>query len=230
MEPSQNLQLSRDSLSNLLLDLEEKGSSVDLSITSSIGNASLRIRAGKLAEARFGDLVGLAAARTLLAIREGNCTVENAVDNFQDELGASLSDLIQGVTRSGVPREPASAKVSSTLSMGSRISLTDSTPPRVEHKKTLQSRVPSQSRTPSVDGLSESLPVQAPRNWSDSPHAKHPFATTVAGHPHKPVPARLMRQDPLTKGRTGYSSRPPPALAEEHVPLPKSLRRVDALP
>lgn len=230
MEPSQNIRLSKDSLSNLLLDLEQKGSSVDLAITSSIGDASVLIRSGKLAEARFGDLKGLDAARTLLALREGSCAVEDAVSKPQDELGASLSDLVKGAARLGTGKESVTSNTSSTLAIGSRITLTDSTPPRVEHKKTLQSRVPSQARMPAVEGLSESRSFDAPRSWSDGPQAKHPFSTTVTGHPHKPVPARLMRQDHLTKGKTSYSSRPPPSLAEEHVPLPKSLRRVDALP
>jgi serine/threonine protein kinase len=232
MEPSQNIRLSEDSLSNLLLDLEEKESSVDLLIRSSIGDAAIYVRSGKLAEARFGDLHGLEAARALLSMREGRCAVGKAYATPKEDIGASLGELVKQLGGSAHSTGSAAPSSPGTLSMGSRISLTDGVtkPPKVDHKKTMQSRIPSQSRMPIVGELSESGSPNERRNWSDSSPAKNPFTSTVAGHPHKPVPARLMRQDKLGKSRTGYSSRPPPGLAEEHVPLPKSLRRVDALP
>lgn len=240
MENPREVQLSEEPLSMLLLNLEKSKTSAELRIRCSIGSARLLVRAGELADASFGELTGVAAARTLLALREGRCLVTPNDGAGEGPIHHSLSELVKENKNSGVGG--SGVKVKDTLSMGSRIPLVDQIrdqvaapklegKPAIDHKKTLQSRVPSQSRMPAAAAFTDSeraAPVQ--QGSVSKTLGKESFTKTSMGQPHKPVPARLMRQDSTKPRRTGYSSRPPAALAEEYVPLPRSLRRLDALP
>lgn len=210
------IDLSQESLDDLLLSLSEKRQNADILIESSEHLGRLRIHAGRLVDAEWDGERGFGALGPVLALREGRVEVrDNDGEGFRS-FDRGVAEVL--VSRQHVPT--AFAQKSEHLSVG-------------RFKQTERGLAPG---APGLKGASTLMGFPLVRRrqtaTSKSEHVHDPQSLGVADSGAPPVVAASVRSEPPKRlsgpggprpTGTGYSSAPPPRLAEEQVTLPRSL-------
>ncbi len=207
--------LSSEPLADLLLNLEANKRDAEFVVQGHFGVAHLRLARGRLVDADCAGVRGLPALELILALVEGKFELHEGVPPRESSFDVSVAEALLGqVLREGTSRgsfssEPLAPKSSTVEEVSAR------------HAQT----------TPGLFAPSARRIVLEPKTLLGFPASRIGDNEHKKSDPPAPIPlvrrsappARFAGRHSSKPSGTGYSSAPPPSLAEERIELPKSL-------